>query len=68
MKLNAVNQLASRAVELDELYTKIQTVTGFTVERLLEMFLAGYTMEPPDYSASVNELRALAVDRHRTTR
>lgn len=46
--------------ELDELYTKLQIITGFTVEQLLEMFAAGYTLEKPDYSKSFEEMASLA--------
>lgn len=38
---------AERLLELDELYLSILKVSGFTVEQLLEMFMDGYTMEPP---------------------
>ena len=38
---------AERLLELNELYLKIQMVSGYTVDQLLEMFMAGYTMEPP---------------------
>lgn len=48
--LTLLNKFASRILELDELYTKIKIVTGFTAEQLLDMFLAGYTLESPDYS------------------
>lgn len=51
---------ANRVRELDELYTKIKVITGFTVEQLLEMFAAGYTLEGPDYSKSHTELANLA--------
>ncbi len=48
--------LAKRARELDELYTKIRVVSGFTAEQILDMFLAGYTLKEPE----VLTLRELA--------
>lgn len=36
-----------RLLELDELYLKIQIVSGYTAEQLLEMFMAGCTIQPP---------------------
>ena len=50
--LTPLNEWVNRVRELDELYTKLQIITGFTVEQLLEMFAAGYTLEKPDYSKS----------------
>ena len=46
----------NRVRELDELYTKLQIVTGFTAEQLLEIFAAGYTLEKPDYSKKFAEM------------
>ena len=40
--------------------TLLQIITGFTVEQLLEMFAAGYTLEKPDYSKSFEEMASLA--------
>lgn len=54
------NEFAARTLELYELYTKIQAITGFTVEQLLDMFLAGYTLKPPDYSTNLKELASIA--------
>ncbi len=50
------SSLAKRALELDELYTKIRVVSGFTAEQILDMFLAGYTLKEPE----VLTLRELA--------
>ena len=58
--LTPPNEWVNRARELDELYTKLQIITGFTVEQLLEMFAAGYTLEKPDYSKSFEEMASLA--------
>ncbi len=58
--LSPPNEWVNRARELDELYTKLQIITGFTVEQLLEMFAAGYTLEKPDYSKSFEEMASLA--------
>lgn len=56
----SMHNWANRVRELDELYTKIRVVTGFTAEQLLEMFAAGYTLEGPDYSKPHTELANLA--------
>ncbi len=58
--LTPPNEFISRALELDELYTKLQVVTGFTAEQLLEMFAAGYTMEKQDRSKDFAEMANLA--------
>lgn len=36
-----------RIAELDRLATEIQTLTGFTLEELKGLFLAGYTLQAP---------------------
>lgn len=54
------NEWVSRLRELDELYTKLQIVTGFTAEQLLKMFAAGYTLERPDDSKSFEEMASLS--------
>ena len=33
--------------ELDQLATEIQAITGFTLEELKGLFLAGYTLQAP---------------------
>lgn len=43
-----IQAVYNRIIELDELYTKVQAVTGFSVEKLLDMFLEGYTLTAPD--------------------
>ena len=58
----AINELMNRMLELDELYTKLHIVTGFTAEQLLEMFCAGYTLEKPDYSNVFEKMASLAED------
>lgn len=40
-----------RLAELDNLYLSIQKVSGFTVEQLLDMFMAGYEMYAPKYGS-----------------
>lgn len=57
--LTPLNECVSRLRELDELYTKLHAVTGFTAEQLLEMFAAGYTLEKHDYSKSFEEMASL---------
>lgn len=54
--MDIYSQLYRRAIELDELYTKIQVVTGYSVEQLLEMFASGYTLDAPDSPATLTEL------------
>ena len=58
--LTPPNEWVSRVQELDELYTKLQIVTGFTAEQLLEMFAAGYTLKKPDYSKHFEVMAHLA--------
>ena len=58
--LTPPNEWVNRVRELDEMYTKFQIVTGFTVEQLLEMFAAGYTLEKHDFSKSFEEMASLA--------
>ena len=57
--LTPPNEWVNRVRELDELYTKLQIVTGFTAEQLLEIFAAGYTLEKPDYSKKFAEMENL---------
>lgn len=40
----------SRMREIEELYAKLRAVTGCSLEQIIEMFAAGYTLEKPDYS------------------
>lgn len=58
--LTPQNEWVKRMLELDELYTKLQVVTGFTAKRLLEMFADGYTLEKPDYAKSFEDMASLA--------
>lgn len=46
-----------RATEIEELYIKLQTVTGITLERMLELFLEGYTLQPPENLNLANLLK-----------
>lgn len=54
------NERANQAQELEELYTRLYAVTGFTAEKLLEMFAAGYMLKKPDYSKLREEMANLA--------
>lgn len=36
----------------DELETQIRQLTGYNLETLKQLFAAGYTLTPPDYSSS----------------
>lgn len=44
--------MGKRLAELDELYTKIQAVSGYTPEKLLEFFVAGYELRPPEQNTA----------------
>ena len=50
-----VTDLVNSYKELDELCTKIEAVSGYTVEQLLELFMAGYILQEPKYK-SLREL------------
>lgn len=54
--IRRVSRVAYRVAELDELYTKIYALTGFTPEELLEKFAAGYTLVPPEKPASLSDI------------
>lgn len=54
------SEVVNRLIEIEELYIKIFKLTGFTVERLLDMFLAGYTLESPDYSEAWSEMKKIS--------
>ena len=58
--LTPPNEWVSRMRELEELYTKLHIVTGFTAEQLLEMFAAGYTLKKADHSKDFEEMANLA--------
>lgn len=49
-------RLGSRLVELDSLYTEMMMLSGLTAEQLVELLRAGYTIEPPNYEASLSAL------------
>ena len=53
---NSCRHIASRLAELDELHLSIQKVSGYTVEQLLQMFLAGCEMR---YSYMMHEMSLL---------
>ncbi len=42
-----LNRLLNRLMELDALHLEIYKISGYTVEQLKDMFLAGYTLSPP---------------------
>lgn len=52
--------LVSRLRELDELCTKLYAVTGYSVEQLLDLFLKGYTLSPPEQESSMKKLGNLS--------
>lgn len=49
--MNIISKYAERLAKLDDLYLSIQKISGFTVEQLLNMFMAGYKMSAPKYGA-----------------
>lgn len=52
--------IGKRADDLESLYTEMQAVTGLTPERLLELFLEGYTLQAPDYRKNFEEMQRIA--------
>ena len=48
--LTPPNKWVSRMREIEELHAKLRAVTGCSLEQIIEMFAAGYTLEKPDYS------------------
>lgn len=46
-----VTDITKRLAELDRLATEIEIVSGYNLEKILELFLAGYTLEAPNYKA-----------------
>lgn len=56
---DTLNKCVNQAREFEELYIKLYAVTGFTAEKLLEMFAAGYVLQKPDYSKQLAEMANL---------
>ena len=52
--------VGKRADYLEKLYTKIQAVTRLTPERLLELFMDGYTLQAPDLRIELGERQRIA--------
>lgn len=52
--------VGKRVGYLEELYTEMQAVTGLTLERLLELFMEGYTLQAPDYRKNFEEMQRMA--------
>ena len=52
--------VSKRADYLEKLYVKMQAVTGVTPERLLELFMKGYTLQAPDYRKNFEEMQRIA--------
>lgn len=57
---DTLNKCVNQAREFEELYRKLYAATGFTAEKLLEMFAAGYVLQKPDYSKQLAEMANLA--------
>ena len=57
---DTLNKCVNQAREFEELYTRLYAATGFTAEKLLEMFAAGYVLQKPDYSKQLAEMANLA--------
>lgn len=43
------SRYVERLAKLDDLHLSIQKISGFTVEQLLDMFMAGYEISAPKY-------------------
>lgn len=52
--------VGKRVGYLEKLYMKMQAVTGLTPERLLELFMEGYTLQAPDYRKNFEEMQRMA--------
>lgn len=52
--------VGKRVGYLEKLYMKMQAVTGLTPERLLELFVEGYTLQAPDYRKNFEEMQRMA--------
>lgn len=52
--------VGKRADYLEKLYTKIRAVTRLTPERLLELFMEGYTLQAPDHRKELEEMQRIA--------
>lgn len=52
--------VGKRVGYLEKLYMKMQAVTGLTPERLLELFMKGYTLQAPDYCKNFEEMQRMA--------
>lgn len=54
----------SRIAELDRLATEIQTLTGYSLEELKNLFAAGYTLEAPKQISMEEFLEELKKETH----
>ena len=55
--------LAARLIELEELSVEIQKATGFTLDKILRMFLKGYTLQPNYTQDKLQELGSIACEK-----
>lgn len=53
-----------RIAELDQLATEIQTLTGYSLEELKNLFAAGYTLEAPKQISMEELLQELRREAH----
>lgn len=53
-----------RIAELDRLATEIQTLTGYSLEELKNLFAAGYTLEAPKQISMQEFLEELKKETH----
>ena len=44
---DGINHFFGSYAVLEENALKLQTVSGYTLQELIDLFLAGYTLEPP---------------------
>ena len=53
-------QLSQELREYEELEIQVKQLTGFNFKALFELFKMGYTLEPPEYELSMNQITRIA--------
>ena len=51
-----MSKIASVLRIYEEMETTLIKLTGYDMERLIELLAAGYTLQPPTYNGSLEEL------------
>lgn len=62
--VSATTEAWDRIAELDRLATEIQTLTGYSLEELKNLFAAGYTLEAPKPVSMEEFLEELKKETH----